>query len=54
MVLPHADEILRERAQSRPEEYVGIRDKLYEEIEFQLSRLIKDEIDGLKILNYKR
>lgn len=54
MVLPHTDALLKDRSLLRPEEFVGSRDKLYEEIEFQLSRLIRDEIDGLKILNYKR
>ena len=54
MVLPHTDAFLKDRSLLRPEEFVGMRDKLYEDIEFSLSRLIRDEIDGLKILNYKR
>ncbi len=54
IVLPATDYSLKSRALDRPEEYVSIRDKLYGEIEFNLSRLIRDEIDGLKILNYKR
>jgi hypothetical protein len=50
LVLPSTDSALRLRASSRREEYIGMRDKLHFDVEYSLSRLIKDEIDGLKEL----
>ena len=54
LVLPATSSSLKLRALGRPESYIGYRDKLHYSIEYQLSTLMKSEIDRLKDLSYER
>lgn len=45
---------LKMRAYGRPEQYIGYKDKLQFDVEYELSRLMKQEIDKLKDLNFEK
>ena len=44
------DYSLKMRAYGRPEPFIGFRDKLHLDVEYQLARILKTEIDKLKDL----
>ena len=49
-----SDHGLKMRSYGRPEPYIGFRDKLNYDIEYELSKLFKMEIERLKDLHYER
>eukprot|EP00347_Sterkiella_histriomuscorum_P010442 403376281 len=51
LLLTSTDRVLHQRCFDRYEEFVGIRDKLPSEIERMMTRLIVEEVEGLKLLN---
>jgi hypothetical protein len=42
------------KAYGRPEPFIGHRDKLHFDVEYELSRLMKQEIDKLKDLSFEK
>jgi len=42
------------RAYGRPEPYIGARDKLHPDVEYELAKLLKLEVEGLKDLLEER